>query len=179
MKSLVRKQALMLLIAGVTCTALGQTVYKSVDANGNITYSDTPPDKTVLLETITLKGNGDNRDSLEQSNALIEQMANVTDRLKQDREDRDKARQEERAAASAERATEMPPQIYREEYYGGYYPYRSYYPYRGHHPYRGPYPYRPDHDKPRPPLRYNSDHDLNNDAILVPRSKLLTPGADR
>lgn len=175
MKPLARKQALMLLIAGVTCTAVGQTVYKSVDANGNITYSDTPPDNTVLLETITLKGDIDHDNGIEQSNALIEQMANVTDRLKQDREDRDKARQEERAAA-VQPQPEAPPQIYREEYY---YPSSGYYPYSGHHPYRGPYPYRPDQDKHRPPLRYNRDHDLNNDSILVPRSKLLTPGPDR
>ncbi|TNE75294.1 MAG: DUF4124 domain-containing protein [Gammaproteobacteria bacterium] len=170
------KTTLALLLALAATDAVAQTVYKSVDANGNIIYSDTPPQDSLLLETLTLQRTEEENGADQQSQALIDQMANVTDRLKQDREDRTKARQAQQPAPNT------PPLIYREEYYyqdGDPY-YR--YPYPGYYPYRGPYPYRPHRPHKRPRYddpQWRSGRDLNNDAILVPRSKLLTPGRDK
>ncbi|WP_461517024.1 DUF4124 domain-containing protein [Porticoccus sp.] len=172
------KRTALLLIALASVSASGQTVYKSVDANGNIVYSDEPMADTLLLETLSLPsttGDGDNdKGAQQQSDARIEQMANATARLKQDREDRESARRAEQERELARQRAATPPLIYREEYYQNDYPYRYYQPYRGR------YPYRPNtHKRPRYSPGLNSDHNLNNDAILVPRSKLLTPGHDR
>ena len=159
------------MIGLLSAAANSQTVYKSVDANGNIVYSDAPVENTVLIETLNLRSASNDTTAQQQSDARIEQMANVTERLKQDRESRKKALLEEEERELARQRAETPPLIYREEYDHGYYPYRS------DRPYQGRYPYRPDtHKRPRYSPGLNSDHNLNNDAILVPRSKLLTPG---
>jgi len=170
----------LLLLLALAGAAQGQTVYKSVDANGNIVYSDTPPDETLLLETFTLsQPSKAESDAQQRSDDQIERMAGVTERLKEDREARERQRREEEERARAQQQQATPPLIYREEYYRGYYPYRE--PY-GHYypPYRGRYPYRPDHRRhhDREP-QWDRSHDYNNDAILVPRSKLLTPGRDK
>ncbi len=168
------KRATLLLIALASLSANGQTVYKSVDANGNIVYSDQPVEDTLLIETLNLPSTSSDATAQQQSDVRIEQMANVTERLKQDREARESARRAAQELELARQRAATPPLIYREEYYQDYYPYRHY------RPYRGRYPYRPDWQKrPRYSPGLNSDHNLNNDAILVPRSKLLTPGHDR
>ncbi|WP_461481029.1 DUF4124 domain-containing protein [Porticoccus sp.] len=174
-----RRALLLLVLAWTAAAAAGQTIYKSVDANGNIVYSDTPVADTLLLETLNLPSTTGDGDSAQQrSDAHIEQMANVTERLKQDREERERARRAEQELEQARQRAATPPLIYREEYYHGYYPYAG--------PYRGRYPFRPNRqDRPRHSpgdkidRDFNHDRDLNNDAILVPRSKLLTPGTGR
>lgn len=44
-----------MLLALIAATAQGQTVYKSVNADGTITYSDEPVENSVLVETLSLK----------------------------------------------------------------------------------------------------------------------------
>jgi len=170
---------LLLFVATITIgttTVFGQTVYKSVDADGTVTYSDQPAAAEELLETLELKNPETTTDSAAESAARIEQMAKVTDRLKKDRQERDKARLAEQELALA-RQQSAPPLIYREEYYRTNYPYRGrnlFRPHSHHKPIHGHY--RNDHRKDR---RYNDKHyknrDLNNKTLLVPRSKLLTP----
>ncbi len=158
-----------------TSTIYAQTVYKSVDADGTITYSDQPAASGELLETLELKNPEITADSAAESAARIEQMAKVTDRLKQDRQERDKARLAEQELALA-RQQLAPPLIYREEYY------RTNYPYRGRnlfrpHSYRKPIHghYRDDRYKKNHYGKHDKNRDLNNKTLLVPRSKLLTP----
>ena len=170
---------LLLFVATITIgttTVYGQTVYKSVDADGTVTYSDQPAAAEELLETLELKNPETTTDSAAESAARIEQMAKVTDRLKKDRQERDKARLAEQELALA-RQQSAPPLIYREEYYRTNYPYRGRNLFRPHShqkPIHGHY--RNDRRKDR---RYNDKHyknrDLNNKTLLVPRSKLLTP----
>jgi len=170
---------LLLFVATITIgttTVFGQTVYKSVDADGTVTYSDQPAAAEELLETLELKNPETTTDSAAESAARIEQMAKVTDRLKKDRQERDKARLAEQELALA-RQQSAPPLIYREEYYRTNYPYRGRNLFRPHShqkPIHGHY--RNDRRKDR---RYNDKHyknrDLNNKTLLVPRSKLLTP----
>ena len=153
----------MLLAVIVTTAAQGQTVYKSVNPDGTVIYSDEPVANSVLVETMTLKNSDDTGQAAAESAARIEQMSQVSDRLKQDRLDRDKIRQAQEELELA-RQQLAPPLIYREEYY------RSHYPYRGRRHYR---PRRPNHHKPYP-APYSGDY-LNNPSVLVPKSKLLTP----
>jgi|GEM_PF-373419 hypothetical protein len=158
-----------------TTTIYAQTVYKSVDADGTITYSDQPAVPGELLETLELKNPEITADTAAESAARIEQMAKVTDRLKQDRQERDKARLAEQELALALQQL-APPLIYREEYY------RTNYPYRGRnlfrpHSYRKPIHgrYRNDRYKNNHYDKHDKNRDLNNKTLLVPRSKLLTP----
>jgi len=156
------KLVIILLTVIVTTAAQGQTVYKSVSPDGTVIYSDEPVANSVLVETLTLKNSSDAEQAAAESAARIEQMSKVSDRLKQDRLERDKIRQAQEELELA-RQQLSPPLIYKEEYY------RSHYPYSGRRYYRP----RPDHHKPLPVLR--SDDRLNNPSVLVPRSKLLTP----
>jgi hypothetical protein len=156
------KQAF-LLLAAITTTAYGQTVYKSVDADGTVTYSDQPAIAEELVETLEFNHAVRTEDSAAESAARIEQMSQVADRLKKDREERDQARLAEKELALA-RQQLSPPLIYREEHYHTNYPYRE----------RSRFnPRWSDRHKPSPP--YYMKRDLNNRSLLVPQSKLLTP----
>ncbi|MBG57158.1 MAG: DUF4124 domain-containing protein [Porticoccus sp.] len=158
-------QAALIILAMLACQAQGQQiVYKSVDINGNVVYSDAPLENAVLVETITLPDAAGKDGVQNDADARIEQMANTTERLQQDREKRTQARREAEEALIPEQLT-TPPVIYREEHY-----YNNYYPHYNRHP------YRPFWQKPRRyPPRYRSGERYNNDTLLVPKSKLLTP----
>lgn len=176
---------LLLLIATtgmVTKTVYGQTVYKSVDADGTVTYSDQPATAGELLETLELKTPESTTDSATESAARIEQMAKVTDRLKKDRQERDKARLAEQELALA-RQQLAPPLIYKEEHYHTNYPYRNRNLFRPHFRPYGPH-HKPIYDRDRNNHhndgryyqgRHYKNRNLNNKTLLVPRSKLLTP----
>ena len=156
------KQAL-LLFAAITTTAYGQTVYKSVDASGTVTYSDQPAIAEELVETLEFSDVVGVKDPAAESAARIEQMSQVADRLKKDRKERDEARQAEEELAFA-RQQLAPPLIYKEEHY------HTNYPYRGGRRFN---PRWSDHRDPSPPTYIKRD--LNNRSVLVPQSKLLTP----
>lgn len=175
---------LLLLIATtttVTTTVYGQTVYKSVDAEGTVTYSDQPATAEELLETLELKNPESTTDSAAESAARIEQMAKVTDRLKKDRQERDEALLAEQELALA-RQQFAPPLIYKEEHYHTNYPYRARNLFRPYGPNRRPiydrgrsHRYKNGHyqDRHHQDRRYKN-RDLNNKTLLVPKSKLLT-----
>lgn len=158
------RQVALIALAVVAVQAQGQVVYKSIDINGNVVYSDVPLENAVLVDTITLPDSDKKDRNQSDADARIEQMANTTERLQQDREERTRARREAEEALIPEQLT-TPPVIYREEHY-----YNNYYPRYNRHP------YRPFWQKPqRYPPRYRSGERYNNDTRLVPKSKLLTP----
>ena len=159
----IRQVALIVMVMMAVQTQ-GQTVYKSIDINGNVVYSDAPLENAVLVETMTLPDTAREDSAQDDADARIEQMADTTERLQQDREKRTQARREAEAALMPEQLT-TPPVIYREEHY-----YNNYYPSYNR------YPYRPFWQQPRRyPPRYRSGERFNNDTLLVPKSKLLTP----
>ncbi|MFT7299902.1 MAG: hypothetical protein ACI89Z_000354 [Porticoccus sp.] len=104
------KLIIILLTVKVTTAAQRQTAYKSVSTYGTIIYSDEPVVNSVLVETLTLKNSSD----AEQAAARIENMSQVSDRLKQDRLERDKIRQAQEELELA-RQQLSPPLIYRKE----------------------------------------------------------------
>ena len=84
--------------------ALGATVYKTVDADGKVSYSDTPPPQGVAAEVIETRDTYavPDPDAAER----LQQMRETTDRLRDDR----LAREQERALPPAPDYPSYPPQ---------------------------------------------------------------------
>lgn len=88
--------------------AVGEQIYKWVDAKGNVTYSSTPPPGTAA-QTVELPAApppGEAEAARDRERALQE----LGDQLSQERRDREAQLTEEREAARAEAALEPPPQ---------------------------------------------------------------------
>ena len=152
---------IILSLAALASAADGQTVYKSVGADGTVVYSDEPVANNVLVETLEFENRVDTQQAAEAAAAQIEQMSQTTERLKQDRQDREQTRLAEEELELIRQQQQTPPLIYREDYYS------SHYPYYHHRPYR-------------PKLvRHHKQRNLNNPAVLTPRSKPLTPNIPR
>lgn len=99
-------------------TVAQTTVYKVVDSDGNVTYTDTPPapgDSSV--ETLQLDVASPAQ--VPDSQALIDQLAATADRLKQDRLDREEARKQPQQTTVAP-APAYPAPDYDDSYYGPY-----------------------------------------------------------
>lgn len=136
-------------IALLCCnTAMAATIYKSVDANGVVSYSDTKPEQEVLVETIEIQV------QQPQSSDLTEQrlhdMRETTDRMVADRMARERHRAEMRqldAQTPAEAAAQDIP-----DYYDSPVTYGGYYPYPAQRPWLRPPHHRPEHPIVRPPL---------------------------
>jgi TolA-binding protein len=151
---------LALLIAGPLSAA---TVYKTVDENGVVSYSDTAPasEQEAEVMVIDVPASQDSESAQEQ----LEAMRETTDRMVADRQQREKHRAEMRKLQA-----ESEPQVI--EYgapadsggiYTGYYPYPVYRPGGGYRP-------RPTHPIARPPLRPRPGY--------PPREDIISPGHD-
>ena len=136
--------------------ALAATVYKTVDENGVVTFSDTPP-ATEAVEEVQI--NVQEGLSPEESAARLEEMRETTDRMAEDRREREQHRAElrESQARSAQASAEPPrqEQSYTGPLYTDYYPvYPPYYRPPHHYPGHPPgYRPRPEHPIARPPMR--------------------------
>ena len=144
------------LIFTLLCSAqvFSDTVYKSVDENGTVSFSDTPPENGAEAEELQLVISQPN--SSNQPLANLEAMRETTDRMAADRREREKHRAEMRnlqASTQSQTASNA-------DYVDDYYPITTGYDsrrYYNHHP-----PYRPGlHPKPvhpiaRPPMRQRS-----------------------
>jgi len=150
---------LALLAAGPLSAA---TVYKTVDENGVVSYSDTAPaiEQEAEVMVIDVPAPQDSESAQEQ----LEAMRETTDRMVADRQQREKHRAEMRKLQA-----ESEPQVI--EYgapadsggiYTGYYPYPVYRP--------GGYRPRPTHPIARPPLRPRPGY--------PPREDIISPGHD-
>lgn len=153
MNALRRSHWLLALALCCSLPTLAATVYKSVDANGVVTYSDVKPPDEILVETLELTVS--EPASPDTAAQRLEDMRETTDRMVADRLAREKHRAEIRqleAQTAASREQEAVADDYEAtEVYGGYYPY---YPAaHPHRPWRPPYhPPRPDHPIVHPPL---------------------------
>jgi hypothetical protein len=124
------------------------TVYKTVDDNGVVSYSDTPPAEDIATETLVIDVQDPQLTETEQQR--MEDMRATTDRMVADREAREKHRaelREQQARNQAERQRAASPDylVIESDTYPVYYPY----------PVRRPgwnRP-RPSHPIARPPLR--------------------------
>ncbi len=131
-----------------------QTVYRTVDENGVVSFSDTPPAGDQPAEALTLEVPTAQDPEVYLQN--LEAMRESTDRMVEDRQSREKHRAEMRelAARSQPRPTEAPQNLvdqYSTGWYGSYNGGHHYIP--GRPPWRPGYRPRPEHPVHRPPVR--------------------------
>lgn len=115
-------------------------VYKSVDAQGNVIFSDNPVEGAVSVERIPLRP-ANNGPELT-PNQRIEQMAATTARLREDRQARESARREAREARTppASQGYQPVPATHGQTYVPRHFPHRQYGvkpPYRHGNKHRG------------------------------------------
>jgi hypothetical protein len=141
---------------GGALPALGATVYKTVDAAGKVSYSDTPPAQGAAVEVIETRDSDASPDP--DAAARLEQMRETTDRLRADR----LAREQARALAPTPAYPEYPQEESSRSDDGSGWLVPYYPPYRrwhddGHRPPPPPYvrpgppPLPPPHVRPEPP----------------------------
>lgn len=168
---------------------LGETVYRTVDENGVVSFSDTPPEGDPMVESITI--DTPQPQSPEASRQRLEDMRETTDRMAADRREREKHRAEMRELQARSQPTTQPQPVYSGGYYDDYYPVvtsrrvhsRRYYgstPWRpGHRPDVGIRPPRPEHPIARPPLRpgigYRPVNPPQGNVNLGSNSQLMRP----
>ena len=152
----------------ICCTsAWGATVFRSVDENGVVTFSDTPPEGGVPAETMEI--DTPPPQDPEAHAAQLDAMRETTDRMVEDRMARERHRAEMREIEARTQAYQAPPQPV-------YDPYTSYAPvtytrrYRGIHrpPWRPGHRPRPEHPIARPPLRPVHPPGGPNDQLMRP-----------
>jgi hypothetical protein len=85
-----RYRRLLAIALAVALPALGATVYKSVDADGKVSFSDTPPPAGSATEVIETRDTDASPDP--DAAERLQQMRETTDRLRADRLAREQAR---------------------------------------------------------------------------------------
>jgi hypothetical protein len=135
------------------CSMAGAaTVYRSVDENGVVTFSDTPPEAGVEADTLQIDTPAPQNPQQHLDN--LEAMRETTDRMAADRREREKHRAEMRELAARSQANQPPLQP-DSVAYTDYYPAYSGRRHRPIHrpPMRPGYRPRPEHPIARPPLK--------------------------
>ena len=136
----------------VTVFASAQQVYKTVDENGVVSFSDTPPADEQDVEVLEIKTPAAQapEDHLERLDAMRE----TTDRMAADRREREKHRAELREINSRNQQA-LEPQVVEHRNTTDYWPIYGgpVYGYPGRPPYRPGYRPRPEHPIARPPVR--------------------------
>jgi FtsZ-interacting cell division protein ZipA len=135
-----------LLSAFWSSAASAATVYKTVDDNGVVSYSDTPPVDEAPVETLVIDVRVPELDETAQEQ--LEAMRETTDKMVADRQQREKHRAEMRQQQPQSQAGSQVAQYTDQSSYSG--TYSGYYPYPVYRPGRRP---RPGHPIVRPPLR--------------------------
>ncbi len=117
----------------------GATVYKTVDENGVVSFSDAPPEDETAAETLQIDVPA--AQSPDEYLENLEAMRETTDRMAADRREREKHRAELREIQEKSAATPLP-----SEPGPGYTDYTTYYPaYPVYRPRPGYPPWRPGH----------------------------------
>jgi len=142
-------------------TALATTVYKTVDENGVVSFSDTPQEKDAEV----LKISTPEPQSPEEHLANLEAMRETTDRMAEDRREREKHRAELKELAARNQAPQYPPQ---QNYSDYYYPINSRsYRRHGQPPYDPGYRPKPEHPIAHPPLLPNGGGNRSTNSQLM------------
>ena len=147
-----RKMALLLTVLAISPLAGSQTPIKSVDEQGNVTYSDQPVSDAVKTEVVPVQP-GPSEEEVKAAKERLEKTEEMADEARKAREAREKEREEARKAAEATK----PDVVIIKEESGGYYP--EYYnpplitPGRPTKPIHRPNPSKPNPEHPayRPP----------------------------
>ncbi len=140
------------------------TIYKSVDANGNLIFSDTPPEGNVkateVIEITTTEAVSE-----ESYRQRLDEMRETTDRMIAQRRERERLRAEQRQTAAS--AQPLPPVVEAQEdtrwQDSRFYPIPVYYPYPRFHQSRRDY-------YPRPPRNHSESGIVpgNNAQLMRP-----------
>jgi hypothetical protein len=88
-------------------TVLAQPVYKSVDKDGNVTYSSTPPEEAHHVEDTGIVSRPTPEAGAEND---VERIKRTADELEQDRKARENKRKQQKASAEAEKKAKQPVQ---------------------------------------------------------------------
>lgn len=137
-----------------TCTAVGQaTVYKTVDEDGVVSFSDTPPAEGVAAEKMDIDTPAPQPTGEYQEN--LDAMRETTDRMAADRREREKHRAEMKELQARQQPAQESGVNQYNDYYpgysGGYYGGGNYRP--GRPPLRPGYKPKPEHPIAKPPER--------------------------
>ena len=144
--------ALWLTLTGAAALAQGTTVYRHVDQNGVVTFSDTPPEGEQDAETLNIA-----TPAAQDPDAYLENldaMRETTDRMAADRREREKHRAEMREINQSNQPSQGSQVVeYRE--YSDYWPVYGgpVYGGGGRPPWRPGYRPKPEHPIARPPYR--------------------------
>ena len=167
-KSMLRRPILTLLMLTSPLLAAAGTVYKSVDADGRVSYSDIKPIASDLdVKEIVLSDKAPTVD-MEAEQARLARISETADKLRQARLEQKELDIREQ---EAQQSVAPPPQVIVEEK-------RVYYPYAWQRQHR-PFPSSPHHrlreeDRDTRPLR-RTDRERDSGRLIVPKSPLLTP----
>ncbi len=130
--------------------AFTATVYKTIDENGVVSFSDIKPTQEILVETVVIDDRAAAPGGQEQQR--LQDMRETTDRMVADRMAREKHRAELRQL-EAKKVSQQPAQV-ASDYYEDAPMYPDYYNYPIRRPWRPPHHHpRPEHPVAHPPLR--------------------------
>jgi len=135
-------------------TVLAATVYKTVDENGVVSFSDTKPADDTPVETVVIDAQVPQDSALAQQR--LQDMRETTDRMATDRMAREKHRAELRKLQAQTLPQQQPAyQAFDDPLYTGFSSsgYSRYYKYPARRPWRRGYKPRPEHPIARPPLQ--------------------------
>jgi hypothetical protein len=175
---------LLLILLVHSALALGQaTVYKSVDEQGVVSFSDTPPAnpddaERMQIDTPPASSTGEYEQNLEA-------MRETTDRMAADRRDREKHRAEMRELQARTNAYQQPDYSDRDYNYDDYTQISGYRGYTGsgyyrpghpgRPPYRPGYKPKPEHPIARPPHRPGQSDEFGSTRPTRNNSQLMRP----
>ena len=95
-----RKMVLLLAVLAISPLAGSQTPIKSVDEQGNVTYSDQPVPEAVKTEVVPVQP-GPSEEEVKAAKERLEKTEEMADEARKAREAREKEREEARKAAQA------------------------------------------------------------------------------
>jgi hypothetical protein len=150
-----------------SAAAGAETVFRSVDENGVVTFSDTPPAGDVQAETLRIDTPGPQDPQAYE--AQLDSMRETTDRMVADRMARERHRAELREIEARTEAYQAPPEpVYDPTV--GYAPVYTGRRYPGHYrpPWRPGFHPRPEPPIARPPLRPGHPGRDPNDQLMRP-----------
>ena len=149
----IRVAVILLIASGLAGLAVAATVYKTVDENGVVSYSDVQPSEDLPVEILEVEVRAPEISATEQQR--LEAIRETTDRMVADRQQRELHRAELRRQRAQQNARQESPNVQTNypdylAYPGGY---PVYYPYPVRHPRAGWHKPRPVHPAVPVPLR--------------------------
>ena len=163
--SLMNKLLPLLLSAVMSVQA--QTVYRSVDESGAVSFSDTPPAGEQEAEELELQVAPPQDPEI--YSQRLEDMRETTDRMAEDRRAREKHRAEMRELAARNSAQQQASQATLVDHYSSAWSTGSYYHTPGRPPWRPGYRPEPEHPIYRPPVHIQPvpSHPLQGNSQLM------------